>query len=62
MFGGKKNDFLTNHPLGDPEPSEDDLEITKRLVESGKILGIEVMNHIIVTKNGFLSFKERSLI
>jgi len=32
------------------------------LVESGKILGIEVMNHIIVTKNGFLSFKERSLI
>lgn len=44
------------------EPSEDDLEITKRLVEAGKILGIEVIDHIIITKNGFLSFKERGVI
>jgi DNA repair protein RadC len=51
-----------NHPSGEPEPSEDDLEITKRLVESGKILGIEVTDHIIVTKNGFFSFKEKNLI
>lgn len=51
-----------NHPSGDPEPSEDDLEITKRLVESGKILGIEITDHIIVTKNRFFSFKERKLI
>lgn len=51
-----------NHPSGDPEPSEDDLEITKRLVESGKILGIEVIDHIIVTKGGFLSLKEKNLI
>jgi len=51
-----------NHPSGDPEPSEDDLEITKRLVESGKILGIEIVDHIIVVKNGFLSFKEKNLI
>lgn len=51
-----------NHPSGDIDPSEDDLEITKRLVESGKILGIEVVDHIVVTKNGFLSFKERNLI
>jgi len=51
-----------NHPSGDPEPSEDDLEITKRLVESGKILGIEVIDHIIVVKNGFLSLKEKNLI
>jgi len=51
-----------NHPSGDPEPSEDDLEITKRLTESGKILGIEVVDHIIVVKNGFLSFKEKNLI
>ena len=51
-----------NHPSGDPEPSEDDLEITKKLVESGKILGIEVVDHIIVVKNGFLSFKEKNLI
>ncbi|MCK4329123.1 DNA repair protein RadC [candidate division WOR-3 bacterium] len=51
-----------NHPSGDPEPSEDDLEINKRLVESGKILGIEVVDHIIVAKNGFVSFKEKGLI
>lgn len=51
-----------NHPSGDPEPSEDDLEITKRLTEAGKILGIEVVDHIIITKSDFLSFKEKGLI
>ena len=51
-----------NHPSGDPEPSGDDLEMTKRLVEAGKILGIEVIDHIIVSKNKFFSFKERRLI
>src|SRR4030067_471346 len=44
-----------NHPSGDPEPSEDDLTIIKRLVESGKILGIEVIDHIIIGKNNFYS-------
>jgi DNA repair protein RadC len=51
-----------NHPSGDPEPSEDDLTITKRLTEAGKILGVEVIDHIIVGKNGFFSFKEKGLI
>jgi DNA repair protein RadC len=51
-----------NHPSGDPEPSEDDLTITKRLTEAGKILGVEVMDHIIIAKNGFFSFKEKGLI
>lgn len=51
-----------NHPSGDLEPSDEDLTITKRLVESGKILGIEVLDHIIVSKEGFLSFKEKKLI
>ena len=46
-----------NHPSGDPEPSEDDITITKRLIEAGKIMGIEVVDHIIVVKNGFFSFK-----
>jgi len=54
--------FAHNHPSGDPEPSEDDLLITKRLVESGKILGIEVVDHIIITKTGFLSFKEKGIL
>lgn len=51
-----------NYPSGDLEPSEDDLSITKRLTEAGKILGIEVLDHIIVTKNGFFSFKEKGLL
>jgi len=51
-----------NHPSGDPEPSDEDLTITKRLVKSGKILGIEVIDHIIIGKTGFSSFKERGLI
>jgi len=51
-----------NHPSGDSEPSEDDLIITKRLTEAGKILGVEVLDHIIITKNGFFSFKEKGLI
>ncbi len=51
-----------NHPSGDPEPSEDDLVITKKLVESGKILGIEVFDHIIVVKDSFFSFKNKGII
>ena len=51
-----------NHPSGDPEPSEDDLTITKRLTEAGKIMGIDVLDHIIITKNKIFSFKEQKLI
>lgn len=51
-----------NHPPGDPEPSEDDLEITKRLVEAGKILGIEVVDHVIVANDGFSSVKDKNLV
>lgn len=54
--------FVHNHPSGDPEPSEGDLVVTKRLVEAGKILEIEVVDHVIVTSNNFLSFKERKLL
>lgn len=51
-----------NHPSGDSEPSEDDLAITKRLTEAGKIMGIDVLDHIIITKNKVFSFKEKKLI
>ena len=51
-----------NHPTGDTRPSNADLEITKRLAEAGKIIGIEVVDHIIVTKNNYLSFREKHLI
>ena len=54
--------LVHNHPSGDPEPSEDDLEITKRLIEAGKIMGIDVLDHIIITKTKVFSFKEKKLI
>ncbi len=54
--------FAHNHPSGDTEPSEEDIETTKRLVEAGKIIGIEVLDHIIVAGNKFLSFKEKGLL
>jgi len=54
--------LVHNHPSGDPEPSEDDLEITKRIVEAGKIMGIDVLDHVIITKNKVFSFKERGLL
>ena len=54
--------LVHNHPSGDPEPSEDDLIITKRIVEAGKIMGIDILDHIIITKNKVFSFKEKKLI
>lgn len=51
-----------NHPSGELEPSDEDLTITKRLVEAGRLLGIEVLDHVIVSKEGYLSFKEKNLI
>lgn len=54
--------LVHNHPSGDPEPSEDDLTITKRLIEAGKILGIEVVDHVIIAKNSYFSFKDRGLL
>ncbi|MCX7881082.1 MAG: DNA repair protein RadC [Patescibacteria group bacterium] len=51
-----------NHPSGEVEPSEDDLETTKKMIAAGKILGIEVIDHIIVGKDNYFSFKEKNLI
>jgi DNA repair protein RadC len=51
-----------NHPSGAPDPSADDIAITKRLIAAGKILGIELIDHVIVTADSFLSFKDRGLI
>ena len=51
-----------NHPSGCIEPSEADRELTKRLVEAGKILGIEVLDHVICSSEKWYSFKEGGLI
>jgi len=54
--------LVHNHPSGDAEPSKADLEITKRILEAGKIMGIDVLDHVIITKNKVFSFKENKLI
>ena len=51
-----------NHPSGDPEPSREDVELTNRLVEAGKIMGIEVFDHIVVGDEGYVSLKERGVM
>lgn len=51
-----------NHPSGDVSPSKDDLELTRRLVKAGQLMGIEVMDHIIISKDGWLSLKEKGLM
>lgn len=53
--------FVHNHPSGDPDPSEDDIKLTKRLADSGNILGIDVLDHVIVVDNGFKSLKREGL-
>jgi len=51
-----------NHPSGDPAPSPQDLEITERLVQAGKIIGIDVLDHLIIGDRTFVSLKERGLM
>ncbi|MEE8413255.1 MAG: DNA repair protein RadC [Dehalococcoidales bacterium] len=53
--------FVHNHPSGDPTPSEDDVALTKRLAQVGEIMGIEVLDHIIIGNNKYLSLKREGL-
>jgi DNA repair protein RadC len=54
--------FVHNHPSGNPEPSQDDIAITKQLVEAGKIIGIAVHDHIIIAADRFVSLADRRLM
>ena len=51
-----------NHPSGDTTPSEEDLAITRRLHEAGRLLGIELVDHVIVAESGYTSMRERKLL
>lgn len=51
-----------NHPSGDPSPSPQDIAFTKRLAEVGRALGVEVLDHIVVGANAFVSLKSRHLL
>ena len=53
---------LHNHPSGDPKPSQEDIGITRRLVEAGEIIGIKVLDHIIIGEQSYLSMKEKCLM
>ncbi|WP_110927090.1 RadC family protein [Bacillus massiliglaciei] len=53
---------LHNHPSGDPSPSREDIEVTKRLVECGKLIGIEVLDHIIIGEHKYVSLKEKGYL
>lgn len=51
-----------NHPSGNPEPSREDIKITRQLVEAGKLMGIPVHDHVIIAGNGYTSMAERALM
>lgn len=54
--------FLHNHPSGDPQPSQQDIELTKRLCEPCNMLGVKVLDHIIIGENCFYSFAQMNQI
>jgi DNA repair protein RadC len=54
--------LLHNHPSGDPAPSQEDLDLTRRLVEAGKLMGINVLDHLIIGGAKFMSMKEMKLL
>lgn len=54
--------FVHNHPSGNPKPSSDDFEITRRLVEAGNLLDINVLDHIIIGENNYYSLKKENYI
>jgi len=52
--------LVHNHPSGDPSPSPEDVQLTERLVEAGRILGIRVLDHVVVALGGYASLMDRS--
>lgn len=54
--------LLHNHPSGDPSPSSEDKEITQQLCKAGRIIGIEILDHIVIGDHVFTSFREKGLI
>jgi DNA repair protein RadC len=54
--------LIHNHPSGDPDPSPEDIVLTKRLVEAGRLLDISVLDHVIIGDGKYVSFKEKGII
>lgn len=51
-----------NHPSGDPSPSPEDINVTRQIIEAGKLLGIGVLDHIVIGRQRYTSLKERGLV
>ena len=54
--------LIHNHPSGDPKPSNEDIEVTKRAIKAGEIVGVQVLDHVIIGRPGFVSLKEKGYI
>jgi DNA repair protein RadC len=54
--------FVHNHPSGDPAPSQEDIEITRRLKQVGEVLGVRVLDHVVVGHDRYFSFSDKGLL
>ena len=54
--------FVHNHPSGDPAPSPEDLEITRRLKEVGEVMGVRVLDHVVIGHDRYFSFSDRGIL
>ena len=58
----RQESFLYNHPSGDPSPSREDMLTTKRIQDAGALIGIELLDHIIIGNNCYISFREEGML
>ncbi len=54
--------FVHNHPSGDPAPSPEDLDITRRLTEDGEVMGIRVLDHVVIGRDRYFSFSDKGMM
>ena len=62
LLGARHFVLVHNHPSGDPQPSNEDIYLTKRVAESGKLLDVKLTDHIVIGMPGYCSFREIGLI
>ena len=61
-FKHNRNELSRFHPSGTPDPSRDDIDLTHKLQEAGKIMGIELLDHVITGERSYFSLKEKGLL
>ena len=54
--------IMHNHPSGDPTPSREDIQVTERLVKAGELVGVQVLDHLIIGRPGYVSLKEKGYV